>query len=332
MPASLAFSFVSATSTVPSAIATAIRQASPTALPRVARKRRPPDRGKTGSSSSTAESWLPSYASARQRRRRRYETAGWATGRVLGPARAHDSLSERIREVANVSLVNFKALEQNHEAKLPAVEVLFQRCGNALKELQQVAFAAPAARAPGPPSEVDPPELAAFRGRVDEIIGDAVKERDRLTALDDHFVSCGVNFEAFCTDAEGLVEKQYETAQAVGFIRADGRQRFALAVQQFADLERTVAEGACKCPASCPGSLCLGVQAKSQQAPRLEAIATSPNAPAASAAPEPPKPCRWQDPFTNGRDAWSRSQKQWQWHGSGCGGGGGGGGGGGDGG
>ena len=72
-------------------------------------------------------------------------------------AAQHDSMNERLREVTEVGLKDLKTLEQAHEAKLATVELLFARCDTALEELQQAAYAAPAAAlfGPGPYSSED---------------------------------------------------------------------------------------------------------------------------------------------------------------------------------
>ena len=156
--------------------------------------------------------------------------------------------------------------------------------------------------------------LALLRGRLDELAREALTSSSRHKELEERVVALDLAVR------EGHADLAYQLAQGVSAGQADAAQRFANVSQQLTSLEQRLAAGTCKCPASCPGA-----QARASQ-PEPEAIGRG--ATAAQGALELAKNYRGSDPFSGGRDAWSR------WHRGGSGGGGpdGGGGGGGGGG
>ena len=151
----------------------------------------------------------------------------------------------------------------------------------------------------------EPPGLALLRSRLDELAREALASCGRHKELEDRIVAMDVNLrdghaDTACQLVQGVGAERTELAQGLNAMHTQTAQRFAHIAQKIEALEPLTATGA---------------QSRAR-APQQEPAA-------ASAVPEQPKPGRGSDPFSGGRDAWSR------WHHGGGGGPGGPGGGGG---
>ena len=214
----------------------------------------------------------------------------------------------RLDELAVTHQTAITTLGTVFEAKLEVMEAAF-------KELQQAAYAAPAASVPSPPGMGDSVGIALLRSRLDDLARDALKTNEKCKELDDCLVTMNVNVR------EGHAATACQLVQAVDAVREEATQSFTYVAHQLESLEQKIATSACRCPMSCPG---VKPQATANLPSAGDGRAGACNA--ADGARDAPGVGHGPDPLGGGKDAWSR------WHRKGGGGGSGGGGGGGGGG
>ena len=232
-----------------------------------------------------------------------------ATGRLAekldGFAAEVAKHATRLDELGTIHQKAIETLATTIEGKLSIVEAAFEGCDRKIKELQQAAYAAPAAGASTLPGMGEPPGLALLRSRFDELAREVLVSNNRRKELEDRFTAMDMNIR------DGYADTACQLVQCMGTVRME----CAHGVEAMrVGLEQQIAAGVCKCPMGCPGQ---GGFSKSGHAPDASPSqqhdrahvgqsesgrATQPEPTTANAAPEVPRAGRGLDPFNGGKD------------------------------
>ena len=138
-----------------------------------------------------------------------------------------EGINERLHNAAQV-----------HEAKLKTVEEAYGKQSARILEVEQNFYAAAAASSQAPTGATDTTGVAAVRERLDQLSRAALETEEKLATM--HVTMQSVQAESFS-------ESHRQFAQGMDYLRAEFEKRVA-------DLDLRIAEGTCKCPASCPGT------------------------------------------------------------------------------